>query len=73
MFEEHDRVVLTGDLGEGNLKTGDVGTTSPTPANSACKTERQRRLTARAGESRPAVPLCAETRAGGGTGNQRQG
>ena len=26
MFEEHDRVVLTGDLGESNLKTGDVGT-----------------------------------------------
>ena len=26
MFEEHDRVVLTGDLGESKLKTGDVGT-----------------------------------------------
>ncbi len=26
MFEEHDRVVLTGDIHDGKLKTGDVGT-----------------------------------------------
>ena len=26
MFDEHDRVVLTGDIRESKLKTGDVGT-----------------------------------------------